>query len=715
LIAGALALVATDAFAGPVEIKARNRRSVGPGPGPDAARAYAEAKRRLERGRPNEALEILAANRSPLIEDREALVRGDALLALGHADLAKAAYVDALKHAQLRSIAVAAVRGLIHVHGQLGQPAAQLKYVDALLAEASVRRRSSLMLERASLLAKLGRNDDAASTAWRILVDFPTAKVTGQAEAILKKLAKKGVARPKTPPKVELGRVRNLTSAGAYRRATAALDALAKSAPQLSTQIAMERSAILKRQRKKDEELRVLQSLEGKKLTKRVGLSVLERLGRLAMSRDDNTKAIKYFDLLASRYPKSKKAADVQYLASWLNYNDGHYAKAAGALVSFADRYDDWHRRPEALWFAGWSAYLAKKDKQALAIFDKLLAEHKSSEMKLWAHYWSGRVHERNKRAKIARRAYREVLRIAPLSYFGHWAMTALDRLGEETVLDPPPNTKPASIAKALKVLGSSRPMNVDRGIALAAVELKAEALEELRGASVTLRKVRDTKGRVMVAEMINQLGGYHHAFRLAARITRDGGDLVTGNDYAWRAWRLAYPRAFKQDVENAAATHNVDPHLVLSIMRTESSFRPWVRSPVGARGLMQVMPKTAKAIGRKAKGGRAHAARYTRPASNIWLGTWYLRKLLDRYHGQLPLAVGAYNAGPGAMDRWLAAHHGKTMDEFVEALSYRETRRYIRRVVETYQTYRRLEGLERLKLAGKVRREAPPYGAVAF
>lgn len=709
--AGAQGASAADA---PIEIEIEIRRARGPGPAPGAASAYSEAKRRLDRGRPAEALGILARARSELLEDRESLLRGDALLALGHEDLAKAAYLNALKSAQLRTIAVAAARGLINVHGQLGERAQQLRYTDALLAEEGVRRRASLLLERASLLEKLGRKADAAEAAWRITIGFPTAKVMGEAEAMLTRLERGGTTRPETSVDSALAQARNLWKSGAYRQASSALDALEKRAPEMRRAIMVERTQMYAKQGQSAEELRLLTALEGEKLETSLGVQVLERLGKLAMRRSDNAAAIGYFNALASKYPKSRRAPEVQYLAAWLPYNDQDFAIATDALSRFAKRYPRWDRRPEALWFAGWSAYLGDLDARAEGTFKQLVREHGSSEMKLWAHYWTGRIREQSEDESGARTAYREVLRIAPMSYFGHWSISALGRLGEEVVLEAPAKTKPASIERALKVLGT-RPINVDRGIALAAAGLTNEAMQELRGAGKALAKIRNTRGRVMVAEMINQLGGYHHAFRLAAAITRDGGDLVTGNEYAWRAWRLAYPRAFHREVDHAASTHDVDPFLVLSIMRTESAFRPWVRSPAGARGLMQVMPKTAKSIGRRAKGGRAHAARYTRPDSNIWLGTWYLRQLLDRYHGQLALAVGAYNAGPGAMDRWLDAHHGKAMDEFIEALSYRETRRYIRRVIETYQTYRRLDGIPPLRLTENVRREAPPKGAVSF
>jgi soluble lytic murein transglycosylase len=104
-------------------------------------------------------------------------------------------------------------------------------------------------------------------------------------------------------------------------------------------------------------------------------------------------------------------------------------------------------------------------------------------------------------------------------------------------------------------------------------------------------------------------------------------------------------------------------------------------------------MPATARHIGQAAEAARAHAARYQTPESNVWLGTWYLNQLLERYDGQVVAAIGAYNGGPSAMDRWLEAFDGMPLDEFVERIPYRETRRYVRRVVETWSIYEQLYG----------------------
>jgi len=691
------------------------KRTRGSRPPTKIAETYATAKKQLAQGQAKAALKTLSKAPTKLLRDRESLVRGDALLAVRQPKQALAAYQAALRHAQTKRVAIRAARAMVKVYGVLNRPKQQFTFINLLLKDSSTRRRARLMLEKVVVLEKLGRKHDAAQTAWQILQDYPTSKIATAAQEHLARLIDKGAKRPANNHRLELARIRNLWKSSSYDRALRALEALGEEAAHLDRAILIQKADLYGHRRNTKKELALRLEAEGMNLTGRQRAKTLERIGRLYMKQDKNDLAISYFTKLAAQFPSSKRVPETQFLSAWLPYNSGDYEVAAETLLGFAQKYPKWVRRPEALWFAAWSAYLAKKYGLARRALNQVLEDHPDSEMGLWSYYWKGKIQEQLKKTKSAKTAYREILKKAPLSYWGHWASTALTRLGEQVILKAPPELKIASIDQALRAMPKNRPVTVDRGIALFEVDLESEAIEELRAASRELEKVKNRKARIMVAEMLGQLGAHHQGFRMAAAITKSGTNLASGHTYAWRAWRLAYPFAYEQEVKAAAKHHKVDPYLVLSIMRTESAFRPWAKSPVGARGLMQVMPKTARRIGRVAKGGRRHANRFKSPKSNIWLGTWYIKRLLERYHQQLPLAIGAYNAGPRPVDRWQAANVGRTYDEYAESITYRETRRYTRRVLETYQTYLRLAGKLPFDLNGKVKASEPPKGSVSF
>lgn len=128
-------------------------------------------------------------------------------------------------------------------------------------------------------------------------------------------------------------------------------------------------------------------------------------------------------------------------------------------------------------------------------------------------------------------------------------------------------------------------------------------------------------------------------------------------------------PADYAPLISDAARTHGVDPRLVAAVVRRESGWNARAVSPVGACGLMQLMPATAKYLG---------VSNVFDPRQNIDGGTRYLRKLLDTFDGDLDLTLAAYNAGPGAV----AKYNGVP--------PYRETKAYVKHVRATYEAYLR-------------------------
>jgi soluble lytic murein transglycosylase len=158
-------------------------------------------------------------------------------------------------------------------------------------------------------------------------------------------------------------------------------------------------------------------------------------------------------------------------------------------------------------------------------------------------------------------------------------------------------------------------------------------------------------------------------------------------------AWTLLYPAAFAPHVWQASWKNDVDPLLILSLMRAESLFRHDAVSRVGALGLVQVMPSTGARVASLMGRSDFRVEKLLRPEENIGIGTYYLSKLLDRFQGQFPLAVGAYNGGPHNIGRWLRSKQGIPLEEFIEEIAFDETRKYIKKVVRYYSIYSELYG----------------------
>jgi soluble lytic murein transglycosylase len=154
-------------------------------------------------------------------------------------------------------------------------------------------------------------------------------------------------------------------------------------------------------------------------------------------------------------------------------------------------------------------------------------------------------------------------------------------------------------------------------------------------------------------------------------------------------------PRPYEDLVRAAAERHHLDPNLIWAVMRVESVYNPSIVSYAGAIGLLQIMPRTGRLIANALHRPAFTTADLLDPATNIEFGAWYLRSLLDRFEGRIPLAVASYNGGPHNVRRWMAEYSdAMPVDALCERIPFTQTFRYVRRVLHHYAAYRDAEGL---------------------
>jgi soluble lytic murein transglycosylase len=152
--------------------------------------------------------------------------------------------------------------------------------------------------------------------------------------------------------------------------------------------------------------------------------------------------------------------------------------------------------------------------------------------------------------------------------------------------------------------------------------------------------------------------------------------------------WHTLYPLAFINIIESLEPKDRVNPLLIISVIRQESRFSSTIRSPVGALGLMQVMPSTAKFTAKKI-GLKDYEL--TNPVDNIKLGSWYLKFTHQQVKNNSVLAIAGYNAGPTNVSRWVKEYGTNDLDEFVEQIPFEETQNYVKAVLGNYWNYLRL------------------------
>ena len=190
------------------------------------------------------------------------------------------------------------------------------------------------------------------------------------------------------------------------------------------------------------------------------------------------------------------------------------------------------------------------------------------------------------------------------------------------------------------------------------------------------LSKLNDRE-KLVASKIANEMHWYDRAIFTLAKV----GYLDDVN--------LRFPLGFETEIKHYAGNEKINSAWAFAIARRESSFMSDANSPAGAKGLMQIMPGTAKQLARKTVSNRY----LLNAKNNIKLGTKYLRNLLDRHDGNQVLATAAYNAGPYRVKSWLKDADSLPADVWIETIPFKETREYVKSVLAYQQIYQHKVG----------------------
>jgi soluble lytic murein transglycosylase len=212
------------------------------------------------------------------------------------------------------------------------------------------------------------------------------------------------------------------------------------------------------------------------------------------------------------------------------------------------------------------------------------------------------------------------------------------------------------------------------------------------------------------VCELQGELDDAHQRYRFGrAQIKTSALMTMPKGETLW-AWHCLYPRPHPGPVTRWAAQIGIAENLLYAVMRRESAFNVEALSPAGARGLMQLMPRTAQRVSESvASPGRT--VDLSCAADSVELGTRYLKVLMQTFAGHVPLVLAAYNAGPLAVSQWLEHGEDLPLDVWLARIPYAETRSYVTQVMTNYLRYAWLsrENLPTIALALPRDLRAPP------
>ncbi|HEX2493931.1 MAG TPA: transglycosylase SLT domain-containing protein [Steroidobacter sp.] len=327
-----------------------------------------------------------------------------------------------------------------------------------------------------------------------------------------------------------------------------------------------------------------------------------------------------------------------------------------------------WDRRPEALEYF---ARVHAKDLDDYALEWRTRAALWAGEWKLAAdsiasmsaeqrkqprwRYWTARAAERAGDAKLAEQIYQSVLLDD-----NFYSLMAAARLKQSVVPHPEKLVRDPVVLREIGELPE-----LARARELFRCQLPHLAESEWRQG---LERAPPDVRRQLV-HLAMQWRWYDQAITTATQ-------LRVFNDY-----ELLYPSPFEREVRKAAKLSGLEPVLIYSVMRQESLYRMDAVSAAGARGLLQMMPETARRTARSWSRPTPASDELFDADINVPLGAAHLRELIDRFNGQIVVALAGYNAGTRAAARWLPARP-LDPDVWIENIPYNETRNYVQRIL---------------------------------
>jgi soluble lytic murein transglycosylase len=394
---------------------------------------------------------------------------------------------------------------------------------------------------------------------------------------------------------------------------------------------------------------------------------------------DKDEQAIVDFEAVERRFPRTTWADQAAFHAARLQLLLGRWRDAATAFDAYRKKYPNGVERKDAHRNAALAHLMAGDYKLARRLFGQIaddegdgLAGARAATMEALAAAKEG-----DKTHAIAR--WTEVARSKPLTWPALVARARLLALSAPL----PPAIDPPDTAPAPEPLKLTLPPPVDLLHRIGLDGDAEDALREREGVVTQGALGRTTEALCIVYGMI---GRAQRRYQLALQIPNAMFGAAPGPKTRW-AWECAYPSPFEAIVHAREQIDGIPPGLVWAVMRQESNFAEDAVSPARAVGLMQLLPETARAVAEAAQIPHDDAL-LTSPPQNLGLGARYLHELLERFKGNVPLALGGYNGGPDAIARWSGRTPAMEVDVFVEHIPFTETRIYVARVMGNLARY---------------------------
>lgn len=402
--------------------------------------------------------------------------------------------------------------------------------------------------------------------------------------------------------------------------------------------------------------------------------------------------AIDKYEKIIGQYPESYYARQ-----SYLRLAESYFQlketeKGISLWRELISKYPNSYESMTSLWNLARHYSNNNSYNEALDYYRELSERFSQSRLGDDALYWRGKILENMGSDEEAKIAYEKLVREYPLSYYTEriteqrsdisftWPVS-VSRKEDFTNLEE-------FLKKYDKIEGKGQ-LSLLKAELFEEISFYKESIVELKGA------LNYNSGNIFLLFKLSEVNKKNKDYNVSLNYTEIIFNYLEDNhqlEYLpLELWQSLYPIYYEDTIRERALEYEIDPLLVLAMIREESRFNSWNESVAGARGLMQIIFSTGEWIALKLNLEDFNDDMLFDPEVNIDLGCWYINYLNERFSNDLILVISGYNAGPGTTSKWLKQYDRSDLDNFVENVPYSETREHIKKVTKSYQMYKRL------------------------
>ncbi len=544
--------------------------------------------------------------------------------------------------------------------------------------------RQEIELLKASALILLKEYEAAVECLYRAELMGPTTEAGKEAE--LKRLSMKQLYGFE-PRKLSAAEIENrliaLQEASASNTAVLWIEELSAGAraSELEEILLYYKGTLLSRRGNQKDALAIFQEHQRKFPRSVYADDVLYNLGRSAYLRSLDNLAIASLTMVTHHQKNFPRVLDAQKLLGVLHADAGDLKSARTEFRKLVKLAEGHPAFSDALWQLGWVYFDMSQFSKAENTWEQLWDLGEDTDYAAAALYWRGRCFEKMNKPARAQEFFDRTRTLFPNSYYSLWVAS---KLPKDTLSELDWGASPLMTFSC--VTDSIHSQHLEKLCLLEHLKLPKLALREW---PYVKRDIGESPGLWWKrASLLDATGDDAQAWLVIRNHLRR---YLSKADKRLpdRLWRIAYPVDFDDIIKREAEARKLDSHFVLGLICQESRFHAEIASGAGAIGLMQLMPPTAKRVAQQMDTPYSRA-KLTEPTYNVALGTAYLAGLFEEFCGDSILVLAAYNAGESAAQSW-DAEFGGDADVLVEHIPYRETRMFVKYVLQHIAAYRRL------------------------